>query len=262
MRLRHAMAAAVLAASAGLTAGVAQAQGSAGFASNQPMFNEHMHTFEIRTRPSDQDDNPTGFGKPGGVYRLTGDTWAPVMGDRPTRDLWGVGPRVSARLEAHGIRTVSDLARADPDLLAAEFGPRMGPWYGQLGRGEGTTEVTDTPWVARGHSREETFQQDLTERADIEAAIRKLAAQVAEDIRAEGRPVVRVTLKVRYKPFLTKTYGRKIPVTDRLEAIEATALALAEKIEPDRPVRLLGVHAEMTMPEDAREGHTPTRGGW
>ena len=95
----------------------------------------------------------TGFGKPGGVYRLTGDTWAPVMGDRPTRDLWGVGPRVSARLEAHGIRTVSDLARADPDLLAAEFGPRMGPWYGQLGRGEGTTEVTDTPWVARGPSR-------------------------------------------------------------------------------------------------------------
>jgi DNA polymerase IV len=27
-------------------------------------------------------------------------------------------------------------------------------------------------------------------------------------------------------------------------------------------VRLLGVRAEMSMPDDAREGHTPTRGGW
>lgn len=204
----------------------------------------------------------TGFGKPRGVFRLTRENWLEVMGHRPTIELWGVGRKVSRRLAQHGIETVAQLAAADLDVLTGEFGPRMGAWYRELGRGEGASEVDDTPWVARGHSREETFQQDLTERADIEAAIRKLAAQVAEDIRAEGRPVVRVTLKVRYKPFLTKTYGRKIPVTDRLEAIEATALALAEKIEPDRPVRLLGVHAEMTMPEDAREGHTPTRGGW
>lgn len=204
----------------------------------------------------------TGFGKPRGVFRLTRENWLEVMGHRPTIELWGVGRKVSRRLAQHGIETVAQLAAADLDVLTGEFGPRMGAWYRELGRGEGASEVDDTPWVARGHSREETFQQDLTERADIEAAIRKLAAQVAEDIRAEGRPVVRVTLKVRYKPFLTKTYGRKIPVTDRLEAIEATALALAEKIEPDRPVRLLGVHAEMTMPEDVREGHTPTRGGW
>jgi DNA polymerase IV len=204
----------------------------------------------------------TGFGKPRGVFRLTVDNWLEVMGHRPTIELWGVGTKISRRLAAHGIETVDQLAAADLDLLTAEFGPRMGSWYRELGRGEGATEVDDTPWVARGHSREETFQQDLTERTDIEAAIRKLSAQVMEDIHAEGRPVIRITLKVRYKPFFTKTYGRKIPVTDRLEDVEATALALSQKIEPDRPVRLLGVHAEMTMPEDARDGHTPTRGGW
>ncbi|HVL59872.1 MAG TPA: DNA polymerase IV, partial [Microbacterium sp.] len=36
----------------------------------------------------------------------------------------------------------------------------------------------------------------------------------------------------------------------------------ADRIEPGRPIRLLGLRAEMAMPEDAREGHTPTRGGW
>jgi DNA polymerase-4 len=42
----------------------------------------------------------------------------------------------------------------------------------------------------------------------------------------------------------------------------AKAMELVEKIEPDRPVRLLGLRAEMAMPEDARKGHSPTRSGW
>ena len=36
----------------------------------------------------------------------------------------------------------------------------------------------------------------------------------------------------------------------------------ADRIEPDRAIRLLGLRAEMPMPDDAREGHTPTRSGW
>jgi DNA polymerase-4 len=39
-------------------------------------------------------------------------------------------------------------------------------------------------------------------------------------------------------------------------------LELAAKFEQGRPIRLLGLRAEMPMPEDAREGHTPTRSGW
>jgi DNA polymerase-4 len=37
----------------------------------------------------------TEFGKPAGIFRLTRDTWLSVMGDRPTRALWGVGPRIA-----------------------------------------------------------------------------------------------------------------------------------------------------------------------
>jgi DNA polymerase-4 len=44
--------------------------------------------------------------------------------------------------------------------------------------------------------------------------------------------------------------------------VAAEIMGLVAKVEPDRPVRLLGVRAEMAMPRDAREGHTPTRSGW
>lgn len=204
----------------------------------------------------------TGFGKPRGVFRLTEANWLEVMGARPTRDLWGVGSKVSGRLTRIGITTVDDLAAADAATLAAEFGPRMGPWYGQLARGEGAREVDDTPWVARGHSRETTYQQDLVTSAEIEAAVRELVDRVLEDVAAEGRPVVGVTLKVRYVPFITKIFTKKIPETADREVVLARARDLTDRIEKDRPIRLLGFRAEMTMPEDARDGHTPTRGGW
>jgi len=204
----------------------------------------------------------TGFGKPAGIFRLTEGNWLEVMGDRPTIDLWGIGAKVSRRLSTLGITTVSGLAAANPADLVPEFGPKMGPWYAQLGRGEGSRVVDDTPWVARGHSRETTFQRDLTDAADIDDAVRELAGHVLDDVAAEGRPVIGLTLKVRYAPFTTTTYGRKIPETSDPEAVLAQAMELAEKIEPGRPIRLLGLRAEMTMPEDSRQGHTPTRSGW
>ncbi|WP_322411263.1 DNA polymerase IV [Microbacterium invictum] len=206
--------------------------------------------------------NATGFGKPRGRFRLTADNWLEVMGDRPTADLWGVGTKISRRLEALGIRSVRDLAVADIAPLAAEFGPKMGPWYRQLGRGDGSDVVDDTPWVARGHSRETTYQQNLETRDEVEAAAHALLAQVLDDVAAEGRPVVGLGLKVRYAPFVTKTFTRKIAETYDRQAVIAEASALLAKIEPDRPVRLLGMRAEMAMPDDAREGHTPTRSGW
>ncbi len=206
--------------------------------------------------------NATDFGKPRGTFRLTAENWLAVMGDRPPAALWGVGSKTSKRLAAHGITTVAELAHADDAVLASEFGPKMGPWMRTLGAGEGSSVVDDTPWVARGHGRETTFQSDIVDRADIEAAAHELIDQVLEEVVAEGRPVVGVGLKVRYAPFVTKTLVHKIAATFDRETVRAEAMQLVGRIEPGRPIRLLGVRAEMAMPEDARKGHTPTRSGW
>ncbi|MGO4597618.1 DNA polymerase IV [Terrabacter sp. 2RAF25] len=204
----------------------------------------------------------TGFGKPRGVFRLTRDNWFEVMGDRPTIALWGVGSKVSKRLASHEIETVRQLAEADEAVLVGEFGPRMGVWYSQLGRGMGSAVVDDTPWVARGHSRETTYQRNLTTPDEVRDAVRELAAQAFDDTVKEGRPVFRVTLKVRYAPFFTQTRARKLkaPTSDRADVVEA-AVALAAMLDPEREVRLLGVRAEMVMPDEGDPvERTPVRG--
>lgn len=204
----------------------------------------------------------TEFGKPRGMFRLTRENWFDVMGEKSTRDLWGVGPKVQKRLAEHGITTVRELADSDEARVIAEFGPKMGVWYHGLGSGIGPAIVDDTPWVARSHSRETTFQQNLTEPAEVVDAVRELAGQAFDDCASEGRPVIRVHLKVRYAPFETKTFGRKLgaPTTVREDVVTA-AIALAATLDTDREVRLLGVRAEMAMPEEGDPvERTPVRG--
>jgi DNA polymerase-4 len=204
----------------------------------------------------------TGFGKPRGIFRLTRENWFEVMGPRPTIDLWGIGSKVSKRLAAHGISTVRELADAPEPALVDEFGPRMGVWYSQLGRGLGSAVVDDTPWVARGHSRETTYQTNLTTPEQVEAAVRELASQAFDDTERDGRPVFRVTLKVRYAPFFTQTKARKLPgPTKRRDEVVAAAVDLARRLDPEREVRLLGVRAEMVMPDEGDPvERTPIRG--
>jgi DNA polymerase-4 len=192
----------------------------------------------------------TDFGKPRGLFRLTEQNWYPVMADRPTEALWGIGRRTAKRLAEHGISTVRELALADPQYLADHLGPTMGPWYRRLGRGVDSSPVDDTPYVARGRGRETTFQQNLTGWDQVQAEVRTLAERVAEDLRSEGRPAVRVAIKVRYAPFFTHTRSVTLPApTMDSGQITAAALALAAKLDRERPVRLLGVRVEMPKPD-------------
>jgi DNA polymerase-4 len=191
----------------------------------------------------------TDFGKPRGTYRLTEENWYDVMGDRPTDALWGIGAKTAKRLAALGITTVRELAETPTQRLADEIGPTIGPWYRRLGRGADTSPVDSTPYVARGHSREVTFQQNIADWTDVAAEARALALAVADDLRGYRRPATRLTLKVRYAPFDTRTKSRKLPgPTSDPEEIAAVVAALVEVLDHDRAVRLLGVRAEMQDP--------------
>ncbi len=187
----------------------------------------------------------TGFGKPAGVFRLTSANWFSVLGGRPADALWGIGAKTARKLDGLGIRTVSDLAAADPDALAAVFGPMTGPWLVLLGRGRGDADVDDSPYVARGHGKEETFQVNIEDWSRVQAEVLRIAGLLAVDLVAEPRPAVRVVVKVRYAPFVTETHGVTLAApSSEAAVIEQAALSALERFTGRRPVRLLGVRAE------------------
>ncbi|MFJ8914285.1 DNA polymerase IV [Amycolatopsis sp. NPDC102389] len=191
----------------------------------------------------------TGFAKPAGIFRLVQDNWWEVMAEKPTDALWGIGTKTTKKLAEAGYHTVLELAGADPADLAARFGPKLGPWYRILAGGLGDAEVTATPYVARSRSRETTFQQNLTDPEVMAAEVVALAKRVSQDVAEEGRPVARVTVKVRFAPFQTHTHSVTLPApTSGAVEIEKAALAVLGMFDLGRPVRLLGVRAEFPAP--------------
>jgi DNA polymerase-4 len=192
----------------------------------------------------------TDFGKPRGVHRLTSEDWFDQLGDRPTDALWGIGRKTARRLAELGVHTVRELGAADTRLLADRLGPTMGPWYRRLGRGVDSSPVDATPYVARGHGRETTFGENQSDWDVVAQTVRELTAQVMEDLEAEGRPAVRVGMKLRYAPFETRTRSLTLaaPTSDPAVVTDA-ALELLTRFDHARSVRLVGVRAEMAPPQ-------------
>lgn len=188
----------------------------------------------------------TGFAKPDGVYTLTDANWMAVMGDRPVDALWGVGPKTAKKLAALDISTVRQLADADAELLTSRFGPRTGLWLLLLAKGGGDESVSAQPWIPRSRSHVVTFPRDLTDRAEMDAALDDLARRALADVVAQSRVVTRVAVTVRTSTFFTRTKIRKLdaPSTDT-GVIVAAARRVLDLFDLDRPVRLLGVRLEL-----------------
>ncbi|HEY5980760.1 MAG TPA: DNA polymerase IV [Microlunatus sp.] len=193
----------------------------------------------------------TGFAKasPERVFRLSSTNWVAVMGDRPVSDLWGIGKRTAARLGEAGIATVTDLATADRDDLAARFGPSTGPWLRALARGGTSRTVHPEERAARSRSKQVTYPRDLTDPGEIAAQITALTEDVCGTVFADGRTVTHVGVIVRTSTFFTQVKTGKLPATAAETApVVSKALEVLGRFEITRPVRLLGVRVDLARP--------------
>lgn len=191
----------------------------------------------------------TGLAKPGGIAALTRREWFASLRAEPVTAVWGVGPQTARRLAAVGVHTVEQLAAADAGLLAATFGPRIGPSLKVLGMGGDRSPIVDEPHVAKGRSKETTFTEDLTDPDRIAAEVVALARAVTASVVAEGRTVTHVSVKVRTATFFTRTRITKLPEpTADPDAVASHALVVLGRFPADvvdRPIRLLGVRVEL-----------------
>ena len=191
--------------------------------------------------------------KPGGIAVSSRRAWFASLRAEPVTEIWGIGDRTARRLAELGIHTVEHLATADADVLAAAFGPRIGPSLKVMGMGGDTAPIVDEPRVAKGRSKETTFTEDLTDPARIAAEVDALAESVTRSTTLDGRTVTHVAVKVRTTTFFTRTRIAKLPAptTDPREVARMAAVVLGRF--PDdvigRPIRLLGVRVELAPPE-------------
>jgi DNA polymerase-4 len=172
----------------------------------------------------------------------------------PARRINGIGPKAAARLEALGIRSIGELAAADPAWLVQHFGANQGAWLHRAARGiDERAVVTHSEPVSI--SRETTFERDLharTDRAALSEIFTRLCEQLAADLARKGYIGRTVGVKLRFEDFKTVTRDQTLPeATGDAAAIRRTAGGCLKRVVFDKRLRLLGVRVSGLKPAGA-----------
>jgi DNA polymerase-4 len=183
----------------------------------------------------------SGWKKPDGLTVVAPERVEWFLQQLPVDALWGVGPVTAARLRSIHLERLVDVRAADPEQLRRTIGSHA-EWLIALAHGIDERPVEPSR-PRKSVGTENTFAEDIGDRARIAGEIAGMAHEVAAWLARKDLYAKTVTLKVRYGDFTTITRSdTRLPATRDAGEFAARAVALLERTEAgSRPVRLLGV---------------------
>ncbi len=136
----------------------------------------------------------------------------------PLANKWlpGVGPKNAERLNAAGLARVGQIAQTPLDLLELLMG-RQGIVLRQYANGIDDRPLQPASVAAKSYGEQQTFAADQTDEEFIAATLRRMADHLMASIRAEGKTIRTLTVKVRYNDFAEDQCGESLPEPTDLE---------------------------------------------
>lgn len=162
------------------------------------------------------------------------------LAPRPVAILPGVGPALVKSLEAAGLRTVGDLARADTRDLV-KLGGTYGLRLSQLAKGLDHRPV-DPDQVRKSVSAETTFAVDLSQYDALSDQLWPLCEKVARQMRAASVAGGVATLKLKTSDFklITRRRTLAVPCQSAKTLFNTASDLLASEVR-GQTFRLIGV---------------------
>jgi DNA polymerase-4 len=143
-----------------------------------------------------------------------------------------------------GIETIGALAALDDEQMRSSLTGRGWLELRDRARGIDPCPVSSEPGEAVSISSEETFDVDISERAELHMRVRAMAAPLAGSLQRSGRSARTITTKLRYPDFSIVTRSHSLAVgTDDADQIGELACMLLDRALEQRPgaLRLVGV---------------------
>jgi DNA polymerase-4 len=200
------------------------------------------------------------FDKPNGISIVHEADLQTRIWPLAARKINGIGPKAEAKLAAHGIATIGDLAAKERAWLLQHFGKAYGAWLHEAAWGRDSRPVvTESEPVSM--SRETTFERDLhavRDRAELSAIFTRLCEKVAEDLQRKGYVGKTIGIKLRYDDFKIATRDQTIAVhTADARTIRQTAGQCLKRVPLERRLRLLGVRVGALRRLDDQAAEAP-----
>ena len=118
----------------------------------------------------------------------------------PVDDVWGVGKRLSKRLNALGITTALDLANASPRAIRDQFSVVLERTVREL-NGESCIELEEIPPTKKQIVCSRSFGEKVTQFELLREAVCEYATRATEKLRKEQQQAKVLTVFIRTSPF-------------------------------------------------------------
>ena len=156
--------------------------------------------------------------------------------------LWGAGPKTQARLHQLGLRTIGDVANADPKLLSAKLGS-AGLHFHTLAQAEDPRPVIGRQ-ASKSVGSEHTLDEDVCDKADIKLHLRRSADTIGRHLRKKNYAALGVGIKLKTADFQIVTRQHRLSEpTDIAERLYSVGLELLNHVDHRGPFRLVGLVA-------------------
>jgi DNA polymerase-4 len=186
----------------------------------------------------------SGVAKPDGLLVIPAGSELAFLHPLPVERLWGVGQVTSAKLRAHGLNTVGQVAKLGEEALVRMLGRASGRQLHALAHNRDRRRVR-----TRQRRRSIGAQRALGRRArvpgEIEASLMTLVDRVARRLRAARRACRTVVLRLRFDDFSRATRSHTIAeATSRTSTVLRVArglLAASNAVIARRGLTLIGI---------------------
>lgn len=181
----------------------------------------------------------------GGIFHLKKEELHLHIGDKPIRDMWGIGSRMEKHLWKMGIRTIRDLANTPLSKLRSKWGVN-GEVIWRVANGLDNSPVTvNTHSTQKDIGNGMTLPRDFTEAWEIEVVILDICTEVCRRARQKGLMGSVVSVSVSGADFDHPTgFHRQVKLSDPTN-ITVDVCKIAKRIFHQhwdgQPVRRVGV---------------------
>jgi len=154
----------------------------------------------------------------------------------------GIGAKTEATLAEFGFKCIGDVFGRSERELKAAFGSDWAAVVA-MARGEDDRRVETIAPEAKSYSQQETFAEDVGEFSKIERVAKGMIDELLAKVRADGKRVRTITVRVRYGDFTQTSQGKSLVEASDLEAPFYPLLGslLREAWNQRRKLRLVSV---------------------
>ena len=184
--------------------------------------------------------------KPDATTVISKDDFRDIIWGLPVSDLLNAGPATTKKLKSYWIRTIGDLANAEPEFIYALLG-KNGIMLWQFANGRDNSSVCDyqnSVPVIKTIGNSTTTPRDLLTEDDIKITLYSLSESVSSRLRDQNCLCSTVQVSIRDNELHWFDRRQKLPTpVCTTQDIFDTAFSLVMNNRPDIPIRSLAVRA-------------------